>query len=188
VNDDASRFGSPRIPGELDNAAPHLFRLGELSPTMFDGGTLRQAHEENFPILRGEEASIVMLTLEPGGIREPHWHPSAWELNIAISGTAKWTLLDPTGHSETLEQGPGDVVFAPQGSLHYFENTGKEDLKVVIIFNASTPEFDDDIGVGATVSRLPPEILSAVFGVPADVFTKFKQIDESMLILRRPES
>jgi oxalate decarboxylase len=188
MSDDASRFGNPRIPAELDYTTSHLFHLSAVDPLTFDGGTLRQAHEDNFPILRGQEASIVLLTLQPGGIREPHWHPSAWELNVVTSGVAAWTLLDVMGHSETFDQHPGDVVFAPQGSFHYFENKGDVDMNIVIIFNASTPEAKDDIGIGATISKLPPDVLSAIFGVPADTFAAFKKIDHSLLVLRRPES
>lgn len=184
MTDDAARFGDPRIPAELITTQSHLFHLGALPPTDFDGGSLQQAHEENFPILTGQQASIVLVTLQPGGIREPHWHPSAWEINVITDGVATWTLLDPMGHDETFDAHPGDVVFAPQGSLHYFENKGHDDLKLVIVFNASTQEGKDDIGIGASVSKLPPRVLSAVFGVPAETFTSFKKIDKSITILR----
>lgn len=186
VIDDAARFGDPRIPAELNTAQPHLFHLSALAPTTFDGGDLRQAHERNFPILTGQQASVVMVTLQPGGIREPHWHPSAWEVNVITGGVATWTLLDPEGHSETFDAHVGDVVFAPQGSLHYFENKGTEDLRLLIVFNASTEEGKDDIGIGASISKLPPDVLAALFGVPAETFSTFKKINESLTILRRP--
>jgi oxalate decarboxylase len=76
------------------------------------------------------------------------------------------------------------VDFAPQGSLHYFENKGKTDLNLVIVFNASTQEGKDDIGIGASISKLPARVLGSIFGVPADTFAKFKQIDKSLTIIR----
>lgn len=185
VTDDAARFGNPRIPAELGYDHSHLFRLGAIEPTVFDGGHLQQAHENNFPILTGQEASIVLVTLEPGGIREPHWHPSAWEINIITGGVATWTLLDPLGNAETFDARPGDVVFAPQGSLHYFENKTDEDMSLIIVFNASTEEGKDDIGIGASISKLPPDVLGAVFGVPAETFSQFKKIDKSITITKR---
>jgi oxalate decarboxylase len=184
MTDDAARFGDPRIPAELITNQTHLFHLGALPPTNFDGGLLRQAHEDNFPILKGQQASVVFVTLQPGGIREPHWHPSAWEANVVTSGVATWTLLDPLGNSETFDAHPGDVIFAPQGSLHYFENRGKDDLSLVIVFNASTQEGKDDIGIGASISKLPPRVLASVFGVPAETFNSFKKIDKSLTIIR----
>jgi oxalate decarboxylase len=78
----------------------------------------------------------------------------------------------------------GDVVFAPQGSFHYFENRGPDDMKIVIIQNTSAPEDKDNIGVGESLSRMPPRVLSAIFGVPAETFSAFKKIDGSIVILR----
>ncbi len=89
IPDDAARFGDPRLPAETITSQSHLFHLGDQPHTTYDGGSFQQADEDNFPILKGQEASIVLLTLEPGGIREPHWHPSAWEINIVTKGVAR---------------------------------------------------------------------------------------------------
>ena len=58
MTDDAARFGDPRIPAETIGSQSHLFHLSALAPTTYDGGSLQQAHEDNFPILKGQEASI----------------------------------------------------------------------------------------------------------------------------------
>ena len=58
MTDDAARFGDPRIPSETITSQSHLFRLAALAPTTYDGGTQQQAHEDNFPILRGQQAGI----------------------------------------------------------------------------------------------------------------------------------
>ena len=182
--DDAARFGDPRIPAETINSQSHLFRLAALPPNTYDGGSQQQAHEDNFPILKGQEASIQLITLQPGGIREPHWHPSAWEINLVTKGVATWVLIDGNGNHESFDAHVDDLVFAPQGSLHYFENRGKEDLDVLIIQNTSAGEDKDNIGIGETVSQLPAEVLSAVFGVSADTFRSFKKLDNAVTILR----
>src|SRR6202012_2536306 len=88
--DDATRFGDPRLPDETISSKSHLFHLGDSPVTKYDGGWFHQADEDVFPILKGQQASIVLLTLVTGGIREPHWHPSAWEINIVTSGVAAW--------------------------------------------------------------------------------------------------
>jgi oxalate decarboxylase len=75
-------------------------------------------------------------------------------------------------------------VFAPQGSFHYFENRGAGNLEVLIIQNTSAPEDKDNIGVGESLSKLPPTVLSAVFGVPAETFNSFKKFDNAVTILR----
>jgi oxalate decarboxylase len=56
----------------------------------------------------------------------------------------------------------------------------------VIIQNTSAPEGKDNIGIGESLSALPPRVLSAVFGVPADTFKSFKKIDNAIVILRSP--
>jgi oxalate decarboxylase len=182
--DDATRFGDPRLPAETITSKSHLFHLGDSPVNKYDGGWFQQADEDNFPILRGQQASIVSLTLYPGGIREPHWHPSAWEINIVTSGVAAWVVVDGNGNHESFDQHVGDVVFAPQGSFHYFENRGPADMKIVIIQNTSTPESKDNIGIGESLSMLPPRVLSAVFGVPAETFKPFKKFDNAIVILR----
>ncbi len=184
MTDDAARFGDPRIPAETITSQSHLFRLGSLAPTIYDGGWLRQAHGDNFPILTGQEASIQLITLEPGGIREPHWHPSAWEINLVTGGVATWVLIDGNGNHESFEAHVDDLVFAPQGSFHYFENRGSEDLTVLIIQNTSAPEDKDNIGLGQTVSKIPPRVLAAIFGVGEDTFDSLKKIDDAVVILR----
>jgi oxalate decarboxylase len=186
MTENAARFGDPRLPAETITTQSHLFNLGAQPPTTLDGGSYQQANEDNFPILKGQEASILLLTLQPGGIREPHWHPSAWELNIVTSGVATWVVIDGNGNHESFDQHVGEIMFAPQGSFHYFENRGKEDMKITIIQNTSAPENKDNIGIGESVSRLPPRVLSAVFGVPAETFSSFKKIDNAIVILRSP--
>jgi len=185
--EDATRFGDPRIPAETITSQSHLFRLGAQPPTTHDGGSFQQADEDAFPILKGQEASILMLTLKPRGIREPHWHPSAWEINLVTSGVATWVIIDGNGNHEAFDQHVGDVVFAPQGSFHYFENRGPGDLNIVIIQNTSAAEDKDNIGIGESLSKLPPRVLSAVFGVPAETFDSFKKIDSAIVILKSSE-
>jgi oxalate decarboxylase len=57
-------------------------------------------------------------------------------------------------------------------------------LKIVIIQNTSAPEDKDNIGIGESLSALPPRVLSAVFGVPEATFKPFKKIDKAIVILR----
>jgi len=184
--DDAARFGDPRLPAETITSQTHPFHLGDSPRSTHDGGSFQQANEDNFPILKGQEASILLLTLQPGGIREPHWHPSAWEINLVTSGVAAWVVIDGNGNHESFDQHVGDVVFAPQGSFHYFENQGPGEMKIVIIQNTSAPEGKDNIGIGESLSALPPRVLSAVFGVPEDKFSSLKKIDNAIVILRSP--
>ncbi|OXR41869.1 Oxalate decarboxylase OxdC [Nocardia cerradoensis] len=167
------------------NTSPHLFHLTAADISRYNGGTLQGAHEQNFPVLAGQNGAAYFVRLDPGGIREPHWHPTAWELNYHISGTAKWTLLgthpDGSYHTDVFEAHAGDLVFAPQGFFHYFENARTDaPLELLIVFNTSAPEMSDDIGLLGALNSIPREVTATVLGVPlsalADIPTDIKPI------------
>ncbi|MGW4772930.1 cupin domain-containing protein [Nocardia sp. NPDC004278] len=154
------------------NNARHLFKITAAEPQQFDGGNLRGATEDNFPVLSGQNGAVYLVRLEVGGIREPHWHPTAWELNYVVSGSAKWTILgthlDGSYRNDVFEAGQGDLVFAPQGFFHYFENARTDmPLDVLIIFNTSVREGSDDIGIKAALNAIPRDVLATTLGIPA---------------------
>jgi oxalate decarboxylase len=57
-------------------------------------------------------------------------------------------------------------------------------MKIVIIQNTSAPEDKDNIGIGQSLSKIPPRVLSAIFGVPTETFSSLKKIDDAVVILR----
>ena len=45
-----------------------------------------------------------------------------------------------------------------------------EDLLVLIVFNSSATEPDDDIGLVHSLKAIPPDVLAAVFGGRPEMF------------------
>ena len=173
-----------------DPANPYLFDLAGTTPATFDGGNLRGANEENFKVLKDQKSATYLIEIEVGGIREPHWHPSAWESTFIISGQSKWSILGthPDGKYRNLQftAGPGELVFIPEGFFHYFENASdSEPLKVLVNFNNSTPKPNDDLGIVASIASLPDDVLDTVFGVPAGSFSKIPKKLEPVTITKR---
>lgn len=39
--------------------------------------------------------AFVDLYMTKGHMREPHWHPNAWELDVVVSGEVQVSVLDP---------------------------------------------------------------------------------------------
>jgi oxalate decarboxylase len=96
----------------------HLYRLDNSKPKKFPGDELRGASVHEFPILKGQGGALYSVKLDLGGIREPHWHPNAWEFDYCVSGVARMTVLAPQGELETFEVHAGDTVFVPQRHFH----------------------------------------------------------------------
>jgi oxalate decarboxylase len=153
-------------PGTL-NAPPltHRYRLLAQAPEPFPGGTMRVASELEFPI--STTMTGALLTIEPGGMRELHWHPNAAEWQYYLKGSARMTVFGSGGRARTDAFGVGDVGYVPQGYGHYIENTGKGDLEVVIVLNNGTYE---SISITGWMAGTPDLLLATNFGVKESVF------------------
>src|SRR6185312_11825437 len=77
--------------GKSHNEGPTLpksdesnkFDFARIEPQVVrPGGTVKECTGENFPVLVDNAAASFLLVLEPGAVREPHWHPNAWELDV----------------------------------------------------------------------------------------------------------
>lgn len=163
----------------------YLFKLEESLPKAFPGGNLRGASVHEFPVLNGQGAAMYSVRLDEGGVREPHWHPDAWEFDYCVSGHAKVVVLSPQGETVTFETGPGDVVFVPQGHFHYFENAGSEGLHFIVAFNCEVGEAEDDIGIGAAIGVLPHDVLAKIFKVPVETFAAFPKYTDRLVMVSK---
>ncbi|CAF0978293.1 unnamed protein product [Adineta steineri] len=164
----------------------NLFNLDNSDATVYAGGSLRQANENNFPILQGQFGSMAIITLKPGGIRQPHWHPFAWEMNYVLSGKAKWSIVGTNGQHDSFVAKTGDLVFVQQAWFHYFANANEnEDLIVLIVFNSGKAVSTDDIGIVAALNGIPTGILAASFDMPKAYFEKLpRNMTQTSIILR----
>ncbi|MYW94213.1 cupin domain-containing protein [Amycolatopsis rubida] len=187
ANEVPGGLGAAGRTADLDTHRKHVFDLHTAPAKAYSGGRLRNADEKTFPILAGHDVSGVLVRLEPGGVREPHWHPSAWGLHYVIAGTGRFSILETEGYHEHFDATAGDVVFLPQGSLHYFENVSAEDYLAFLVFNTSAEEPRDDIGLAASVNTIPHDALGAVFGVPPEVFDHLPRKIEPVTIVRKPK-
>jgi oxalate decarboxylase len=116
----------------------------------------------------------VVLDLDPGALRELHWHPNADEWQYIIDGQVNVTLFGSHGRFrvETLEK--GDVGYIPQGYGHSIENAGGKPARVLIGLNAGTYE---SIDLSQWIAGNPADVLATNFGQPPDLFGKFPNRD-----------
>ncbi|RAI25816.1 cupin domain-containing protein, partial [Rhodoplanes serenus] len=85
--------------------------------------------------------TAALETFKPGALRRMHWHPNADEWQYWIKGKGRMTVFDAGPRARTFDFQPGDVGVVPKNQGHYIQNTGTEDLQVLIIFKA--PEYQE---------------------------------------------
>lgn len=110
-----------------------------------------------------DRVSMSYMTLEPGAMRDIHWHPHGTELVYIIDGELEWGIQEPgkLGNSSVFASGKGDVVAIPQGWLHYAANTGGATTKLLVLWEAVLPET---IELSGSLSALPMELILASAG------------------------
>ena len=97
-------------------------------------------------------------------MRELHWHPNADEWQYYIAGRARMGVFGSQRPVRTEEFAAGDVGYVPQGYGHYIENTGTEELEVLVVLNSGDYQ---SISLTAWMAANPPALLATNFGVPA---------------------
>jgi oxalate decarboxylase len=159
----------PATPPPLRNADlqpaqfSHKYRLLDQPPIRLEGGTERIVSSKEFPIQTTLTAS--RLDLEPGALRELHWHPHADEWQYYIRGRARVGIFGSHGRTKTEEFGPGQIAFIPQGYGHYVESLGPEPAEVLILFNSGVYQ---EISLAAWLGANPAHLLEDNFSAPAD--------------------
>jgi oxalate decarboxylase len=132
------------------------FGLGSMKPIQTAGGTARISDTTNFPISTNLAAALVEV--QPGHLREIHWHPNADEWQYYISGQARMTVFAAQGIARTFDYLAGDAGYVPKSMPHYVENTGKEPLRFLELFRA--PRFED-ISLAQWMALTPHELVAA---------------------------
>ncbi|MDP1880483.1 MAG: cupin domain-containing protein [Parachlamydiaceae bacterium] len=147
-------------------------------PVQNQGGWVKMSNEFLFPSLDG--LALYLLQLNSKGIREPHWHPNAHELNIVLKGSAKITLLSPGGAIDTFDMKEGDISFLPKGYFHYIENTASADTQMAVFFSHKSPS---DIGLSGCLGAYSNDLLADLFQCPANYLDKFPKYQHDLFVV-----
>ena len=156
----------------------HKYRLGVSAPMLFGGGSERVVTAQQFPI--STTVTGVVMTLQPGALRELHWHPNADEWQYYIKGRAQVGVFSAHGHYQEEEFTPGQVGFIDRGFGHYIKQVGAEETQILIAFNS--PDYQE-ISLSTWLASNPARLLEANFGVDAALVEKLP--DHSLAFLSR---
>src|SRR5690242_13748720 len=99
------------------------FALEKSKGRQAGGSYGKEATVTQLPISKG--IAGVAMVLEPGTMREMHWHATAAEWAFVISGRTRTTVIDPQGRAEVNDFSPGDVWYFPRGHGHMLECLGE---------------------------------------------------------------
>jgi oxalate decarboxylase len=158
--------GGPLLPPTPDS---YRFPLASTTPQIVRrGGSITKAVPDNFPVLKNNHVSAGYLVLKPGALREPHWHPTHWEVDYAVKGKGELGIVTPDDQQNITRLEPGDIGFIPTGWAHYIRNVGNTDMIWVLVFNNPLT----DIGLSTMFGGMPTSTFSQTLGVPLAGATK----------------
>ncbi|MBE5963122.1 MAG: cupin domain-containing protein [Lachnospiraceae bacterium] len=163
--------------GEVPNSYKH--ELINVKPIECEGGSIRILDHENFPACTTIAAALVEI--EPGAMREIHWHSNNDELQYYIQGEARMTVFQPGPKARTFNYRAGDVGYVPVGNFHYVQNTGKEKLIFLEIFNS---KHFADISLAQWIAMTPREVVKSVLNLSDEFLDHVKK--ESCPIVKYP--
>ncbi|GAB3839090.1 oxalate decarboxylase [Micromonospora andamanensis] len=158
--------------GDVPRSFKH--RMLAQTPQHFRGGTVRIADSTNFAASTTTAAALVEV--EPGGMRELHWHPTTDEWQYYISGRGRMGVFAASAAARTFDFQAGDVGYVPFAYGHYIENTGDEPLVFLEMFRH--PRFED-ISVMQWMANTPHEVVSDTINVSRsliDALPQHKQV------------
>ncbi|TQR95480.1 cupin domain-containing protein [Paenibacillus ottowii] len=156
----------PRTSSDL--ITKHRYPLMAKQPRLAPGGgTQRTVTVEDFPISSTMAGSVIEL--EPGGLREMHWHPNADEWQYYLDGKAEMTVFLAEGNAVTEQFEAGDVGYVPMGAGHYIQNTGPDVCRILIGFNSGHYEAID---LSEWMAGNPVDVLATNLNLPREIADK----------------
>ena len=118
---------SDRIAGATPVSPSFSHKMLAQQPIKTKSGTVRITDTSVFPASKTISAALVEV--EPGGMRELHWHPNTNEWQYYIEGQARMGVFAASGQARTFDYQAGDVGYVPFAMGHYIENTGTTTLR-----------------------------------------------------------
>ena len=178
-------FAGNMPPALVDDAPPYpgtqpprayTWHMHAQEPTKTPGGRMRITDSRNFTI--SERIAAALVEVEPGGMRELHWHPNADEWQYYLSGQGRMTVFASGGKSRTFDYQAGDVGAVPFAMGHYVQNTGDETLIFLEMFRS---DHFADVSLSQWMGVLPPELIKAHLNLDDDVIAALPRSKPSIV-------
>lgn len=136
------------------------YHLSQQEYTQLPGGRVKVVDSSTFHASKTIAAALVEV--EPGGLREMHWHPNTDEWQYYLEGQGRMTVFTSADKARTFDYRAGDVGYVPFAMGHYVENTGDTPLRFLEVFRS---DRFADISLNQWLALTPPELVQAHLNV-----------------------
>lgn len=141
---------------QVPSAEGFSHRMLAQEPIRTKSGTVRITDSSVFKASKTIAAALVEV--EPGGLRELHWHPNTNEWQYYIEGQARMGVFAASGQARTFDYVAGDVGYVPFATGHYVENTGSTTLRFLEMFRS---DYYADLSLNQWMALTPQQLLQS---------------------------
>jgi oxalate decarboxylase len=113
------------------------------------------ADSSNFKVATTVAATLV--TMQPGAMRQMHWHPNADEWQYYIKGKARMGVFNTGPNVVTMDFNPGDIGYVKRNYGHYVQNVGDSDLQFFAVFRTGNYE---EISLSSWLRHSPRQMVA----------------------------
>ncbi|KAK3377431.1 RmlC-like cupin domain-containing protein [Podospora didyma] len=147
--------------GTISGNESFTYHWSQQKPFTVPGGSVKILDPLTFPIAKMFSTALVVV--QPGAMREIHWHTTSDEWSFFLQGSGRITVYTAPASSRTFDFTAGGVGYVPAAASHYIENTGDEDLIFLEVLQA--PKFSD-ISVAQWLALTPKQVVKDHLHLP----------------------
>lgn len=151
------------------------FHMSTMDHVAAPAGKIKIVDARRFP---ATTISSALVEVEPGGMREIHWHPNADEWQYYLGGAARMTVFDTGSIARTFDYRAGDVGYVPKAMAHYIENTGDSPMTFLALFRS--PRYED-VSLTQWLALTPPGLVKAHLNLSDEVIASFSKAKQSVV-------
>ncbi len=160
-------LSAERIAGAGPVPEPFTHHLLAQEPVRTKGGSFRIVDSRVFKA--SKTISAAMIEIEPGGLRELHWHPLGDEWLYFLSGEARMGVYGTNGNTGTFDYQAGDVGLVPHPMGHYVVNGGTTTLRFLGLFRGDHVE---EASLSKMLALTPHELVRAHLHIDESILAK----------------
>ena len=172
-----------RVPPTSDTGSMPVFKypFALANKRVYEGGWSREVTARELQI--SKELAGVNMRLEPGGIRELHWHKAA-EWSLMLYGNARLTAVDLQGRSFVRDVAEGDLWYFPAGIPHSIQGLPPNGTEFMLVFDDGHFSEYETVLLSDVMGHTPREIVTKNFGVAPEALEGMPH--EELFIFQAP--